>query len=223
MSDSPKYNRTFHLPFSPGLQNDDRRVDSVDHWLKRSIMITEKMDGSNLCFERDNIFSRSHSKYPVHESFNAAKAEWARVHHDITAGLQVFGEWCWAKHSIHYTNLPGFFMIFGVRDLRNTLWWDWSGVECLAADLGFPTVPIITENIIATSERSLQNAVETSIQSRSKITNREVEGIVVRPDRWHQCFRDSEFQTKVCKWVRKDHIQTDEHWMNLSIVRNSLA
>jgi hypothetical protein len=217
---SPKYPRTYHTPFSPGLKNDDRRVDTIDHWLNRPVMLTEKMDGSNLCFERDNVYSRSHSKYPVHESFNMAKGEWQRVRYQIPEGVQVFGEWLFAKHSIHYLDLPAYFMIFGVHDLRNDMWWDWLGVKYFAAELGFPTVPVLGTATCATASQ-LEAAILSTISSR-QTEEHPVEGIVNRPDVTEQCFPDSEFARKLCKWVRKDHIQTDEHWTRQAIVRNCL-
>ena len=42
-----KYNRTFHLPWSPGSTNDDRISNNVDSLLGKEIVITEKLDGSN--------------------------------------------------------------------------------------------------------------------------------------------------------------------------------
>jgi len=31
-----------------------------------------------------------------------------------------------------------------------------------------------------------------------------------------------EFKKSVVKWVRKGHVQTDEHWMNSAIIPNGL-
>lgn len=45
--ETTKYPRTYHLPFSEGLQNDDRKVDD-DWWeyLKdKTLVLTEKLDG----------------------------------------------------------------------------------------------------------------------------------------------------------------------------------
>ena len=35
-------------------------------------------------------------------------------------------------------------------------------------------------------------------------------------------FNLNDFQKSVVKWVRKGHIQTDEHWMNLPLIPNEL-
>jgi hypothetical protein len=36
-------------------------------------------------------------------------------------------------------------------------------------------------------------------------------------------FSDARFGQRVAKWVRKDHVQTDEHWMHQAIVAQRLA
>jgi hypothetical protein len=46
------------------------------------------------------------------------------------------------------------------------------------------------------------------------------EGFVIR---WEEEFPEAQFQHAVGKWVRKDHVTSDEHWRNQAIVRNRLA
>ncbi len=40
-----KYPRTFHLPWSPGLTKDDKRIENLDGFIGREVVVTEKMDG----------------------------------------------------------------------------------------------------------------------------------------------------------------------------------
>src|SRR5690606_36086297 len=42
-----KYPRTYHLPQSPGMNDDDRMLKSLEIFHNREIVITEKMDGEN--------------------------------------------------------------------------------------------------------------------------------------------------------------------------------
>jgi len=44
VTDRVKYPRTMHLPWSPGLQNDDRVIKSLDRLIGRTVVVTEKMD-----------------------------------------------------------------------------------------------------------------------------------------------------------------------------------
>jgi hypothetical protein len=42
MSDLVKYPRTMHLPWSPGLQNDDRVIESLDGLIGQEVVVTDK-------------------------------------------------------------------------------------------------------------------------------------------------------------------------------------
>lgn len=46
------------------------------------------------------------------------------------------------------------------------------------------------------------------------------EGVVVR---LADGFSDEDFSRSVAKWVRADHVQTDDHWKHRTVVRNHLA
>src|SRR5688572_10755415 len=136
---SAKYPRSFHLPWSPGGISDDKRMRSVSGLLGVELVITEKCDGSNLTYTRRQVFSRSHAGPPAHPSFALAKATHGALSHRISEGISVFCEYCYAVHSIQYTRLPGYSLVFGVRDDSTGRWWDWDSVVAQASDLGLPT------------------------------------------------------------------------------------
>lgn len=216
---SPKYPRTPHLPWSPGGTSDDRRMASVESLLCTDIVVTEKMDGSNVCIEADACYARSHAAAPNHPSFDAFKAFHAAVKGRISADLQVFGEWLYARHSIGYDQLPGFFMAFGIRDLKTQTWASWEEVELWAEELGVPTVPVLAKEGWLNREWKLRTLTETLAGLPSRV-GREREGVVIRKAAG---FSDADFAVSVGKWVRKDHVQTDEHWKNQEIVRNRIV
>lgn len=60
---STKYNRTFHLPWSPGTTNDDKISKDVSSLIGREIIITEKLDGSNEGMDNGGVYARSHSDW----------------------------------------------------------------------------------------------------------------------------------------------------------------
>jgi hypothetical protein len=215
--DSPKYNRTFHMPWSPGGTNDDKRATSVDSLLGKKIVITEKMDGSNTSIESQGCFARTHAGPPTHKSFDQLKALHANIKHNLSIDLQYFGEWCYAKHSIEYTELPGYFLLFNVRDLVVDFWFDWEGVELLAKELGLPTVPVLFKGTI-NSEKELKDLVESLMQQPSACGGIR-EGVVARIA---DTFEDKDFSSCVMKCVRANHVQTSEHWKDQEIVRNKL-
>ena len=215
--DSPKYNRTYHFHFSPGALNDDKISVSMDRLIGVPIIISEKMDGSNTSLEADGCFARTHANVPAHASFDGLKSLHATVKSLIPNDMQLFGEWLWAKHSIAYNELPGYFLMFNVRDLSNNMWLSWEEVEMWAKEIGVPTVPVLYRGKIS-SEAELRELVD-SLMLEPSCCGGQREGVVVRIAAE---FADADFADCVHKNVRADHIQTDEHWKNQEIVRNKL-
>lgn len=216
---SPKYPRTPHLPWSPGGTSDDRRIESVEAFLCADIVLTEKMDGSNVCLETDACYARTHASQPQHVSFDAFKALHATVKSRISEGTQVFGEWLYAKHSIVYGALPSYLMVFGVRDLKTAQWASWEEVELWAEELGVATTPVLAKESWLNREWKIERLVDTHSRMPSRCGGVR-EGVVLRVAK---SFADSAFDTSVAKWVRMDHVQTETHWKNQSIIRNLLA
>lgn len=213
---SAKFPRIPHVPDSPGGTSDDRRLHSWEPFLGRPVVITEKMDGSNLCLTRDAVFARTHSGPPRHPSFDLAKAWWAEVAHELEPDVSLFGEWLYAKHSIHYTALPGFFLVFGVREDATGLWRSWYQTCALAGRVGTPTVPELWRGTIPRVE-PLLDLVKRLAASPSACGGVR-EGVVLRTLGPFQDVNGS-----VGKWVRQDHVQTDDEWTSGPIVRNLLA
>jgi len=217
-----KYPRTFHLPWSPGGTSDDKILSSVDSFLGKHLIITEKMDGSNVCMETDSCFARSHASQPDHPSFNAFKALHASIKNYIPENMQIFGEWTYALHSIAYDKLPQYFLMFGVRVIRDEPnsheWLSWNGVKGWADSLGLVTVPELAATRVL-RDTDLQSIVESYTNSPS-VYGPEREGVVIRVE---DGFDDKYFSSNVAKWVRKNHVTTDDHWKFKEIVRNKLA
>jgi hypothetical protein len=212
-----KYPRTPHLPQSPGGTNDDKRLKDLTGLDGHTLVFTEKIDGSNVCLQREGCFARSHAQTPSHPSFDLFKVYHARMRERIPEYLQIFGEWAYARHSIPYTSLRDYLMVFGVRDLRTNMWASWSEVIMWADELGVPTTPVLFE----TEENyDLEKLISWLSSSKSLVGGESCEGFVVRRI---QEFHNDEFDRSVAKWVRKDHVQTPHHWKMMQIVRNHLA
>lgn len=213
-----KYPRTYHLPFSPGKGSDDKVISSIDHLIGLPLTITEKMDGSNTSMDKDSCFARSHAGPPDHYSFDAFKALHASIKYDIPEGLMLFGEWCFAKHSIHYTQLPNYFLLFGINDTINNVWFSWPDVEMWAQMLNLSTVPVLQQEIVFSSIKELEDVVANEAKKES-VYGGEREGVVIRK---RQAFNDKDFSTLVSKFVRAGHVQTSEHWKFQQLTRNEL-
>jgi hypothetical protein len=209
---SLKYPRSLHLPWSPGGTSDDKRMLDVGTLVGPELVITEKCDGSNLTYTSRAVFSRSHSGPPTHPSFDLAKATHAQLRHRISEGISIFCEYCYAVHSIEYDALPSASLVFGVRDDERALWWDWDMVAAQATDCGLPTVPVLFRGAVA-SAKELE-ALTTSLAEGTSALGGVREGIVVR---LAGSFPSDAFSASLGKWVRRDHVTTDEHWAHQAI------
>lgn len=217
---SPKYNRTPHLPWSPGGTSDDKIAKDVSSLLRRKVIITEKIDGSNCSLEADGCFARTHAGPPTHASFDQLKALHASIKHNIPEKYQLFGEWCYALHSIPYDKLPSYFLMFGVRELYSPEgeWQEWEVVKMWAKEIGVATVPELWSGFIH-DEKELQRLTEDIAKQPSRF-GKVREGVVIRVA---DSFLDGDFSKYVMKWVRPNHVQTSDHWKNQEIVRNQLC
>jgi hypothetical protein len=200
-----KYNRTYHLPFSPGSTNDDRISGSVNSLLNIDIVITEKLDGENCGMTRGGVYARSHAAFTTSPWSREVRQIHSLIKNSIDEDVFLFGENMEGIHSIEYTNLESYFYLFGVRD--NNIWIPWESVEEYAYLLDIPTVPVLFKGAIKT-EKELRETVENIVKQPSSLGGSR-EGIVIRNA---ALFHNDDFSENVMKWVRKGHIQTDEHW-----------
>jgi hypothetical protein len=201
-----KYNRTYHLPWSPGTTSDDRISDDVDTLLGTEIVITEKLDGENAGMTDEGVYARSHATFTTSAwSREVRQLHKMKVEDMLGEGVFLFGENMEGIHSIEYTNLESYFYIFGVRD--NEIWIPWEKVEEYSYLLDIPTVPVLFKGVV-NSTKELQHIVEDLVSKPSKLGGKR-EGIVVRTA---GMFHNDDFVDNVMKWVRKDHVSTDVHW-----------
>jgi len=215
-TDYVKYPRTYHLPYSPGMNRDDRMMTDTNIFRGQKIMICEKLDGENTSCYTDRITARS-LETSSHPSRNWVKNLWAQFSYNIPTGWRVCGENMFAKHAIHYSKANGnalktFFYMFSIWDDKNMcLSWD-ETVEW-AELLGLTLVPVYyygVYNIDVIAD--LNNKMETSPDI--------VEGYVIRLAREYHY---SEFRDVCGKYVRKNHVQNNHgHWTTQKIIKNEL-
>jgi RNA ligase-like protein len=217
---SSKYPRSYHAPFSEGATNDDKIAKSVDRLIGVPIVITEKMDGSCTCMERDIIYARSHNGPPKHPSFDVVKAMHAKIKQGIPEGMQFFGENLLAVHSIKYTALPSYFLLFNIRIMEQgkSYWLSWDLVEYNSEQLDLHTVPILFRGTVK-SEKELWE-LTSHLMKEPSCCGGEREGVVIRVA---DGFVDEEFSECLIKIVRAGHVgSNDEHWMHREIEKNLL-
>jgi uncharacterized protein YbdZ (MbtH family) len=134
----------------------------------------------------------------------------AQIKHNIPKGWRICGENMYARHSIFYRNLESYFLGFSVWPEGNYAM-GWSETCEYFSLLGISPVPVLYTGVFRSDKIRSEGAAWTHKD--------DVEGYVVR---LFGQFHFADFQTSVAKWVRKGHVQTDEHWMNKPVVPNEV-
>lgn len=196
-----KYPRTPHLPHSEGMTDDDKMAtpETIER-LKSGIelVVTEKMDGSNITMYRNDFHGRSLDS-GTHPWDTRARALWASVRFMIPDGWRLSGESMQARRSVAYDNLPGVYMLFGVWDDTNTLI-SWDETEAFAEATGLPLVPVLYRG------KNYDDAI--SVWAKN-FNSDHSEGYVVRDA---GTIPYTSFGDHIAKMVRANHVRTRADW-----------
>lgn len=203
-----KYPRTYHLPYSPTMTDDDKRLENDSHFYDMNeVVVTIKMDGENCTVYNDGtLHARSidgHG-YPWQSKVAGLIQNWC---YSIPDGWRVCGENLQAVHSIPYTfmSYDELFQCFGIYNDRNEcVSWDDTMKFCI--DNGIEHVHEIYRGKY--DKEKIMEAFNVFC-SRMEAMDQEVEGFVVRNS---DAFKYDDFSKNVGKYVRKNHVKTDEHW-----------
>lgn len=183
-----KFPRTPHLPGSKATPDDLH----ADYTYDGPVVVTEKMDGSNIMMNQEKFITRKGSTstadwtYPV-RNFHYAVAQ------SIPKGIWIAGEFLYWRKAIGYDNLESPFLMFGAMKGNKCL--SWTEVENLSAVTGIPTVRIIARGVLA-SDGISQGRNFLHAQGES------TEGFVIRPTDSFQLPHYGEF---VAKFVGPHH------------------
>jgi hypothetical protein len=196
--EATKYPKTMHFDFSESLQNDDRRLTTLEDFEGKWVVVTEKLDGENATIYNDYYHPRSVID-DGHESRNWLKGHIPNFQWMIHEGWRVCGESMYAEHSIRYEELKSFFYAFSIWNEHNIcLSWDAFKLQC--AGWNIDNVPVLYYNIFDYNKiKEIYENLDFDKQ----------EGIVCRVA---HAFHYDDFQTHVAKAVRPKHVNTDEHW-----------
>ncbi len=193
----------------------------VRELLSGEVVVEEKVDGANLGFsvgEDGALRAQNRGRYLEGAGLDGQwrpLRRWlsSRAHALAAAlgtNLMLFGEWCYAVHSVRYTRLPDWFLAFDVYDRERDEFWDVERRNALAERLGVLTVPELGRG---------QQTVEalTRLLGQSRLTEGPAEGLYVRREA-------NGVLTARAKLVRAEFVQAiDEHWSKRAIEENQLA
>jgi hypothetical protein len=155
-----KYPRTPHLRGSR-LQDGDHDLAQVDlAGLSGGVLVwEEKVDGANAAFSFDahgapQLQSRGHVLQggAREGQFSLFKA-WVETHQAafrqvIGTRYIVFGEWCYAKHTVFYDRLPHYFLEFDVFDRETGGFLSTPSRRRLLAGLPIVPVPVVHKGAV---------------------------------------------------------------------------
>lgn len=196
-----KYERTFHVPWSDGITDDDKVLKNMQNFAGKRVVVTEKMDGENTSIYSDYFHARSVDSRHHYTRDWAKSYAMSYISPNIPEGWRICAENLYAKHSIKYNNLESYLLGFSIWNEKN---------ECLSWDdtaewfelLGMCKVKVLYDGIYD----------ETIIKNLYDYKNYDsMEGYVIRiADSFHY----SNFKKCVAKFVRKNHVTTETHWMH---------
>lgn len=204
-----KYGRTPHLPFSEGIGDDDKVLQSDNHFYDMSnVVVTVKMDGENTTVYPDGS-CHARSIDSIHRDYHSwLIRDIQRWCYSLPDEYRVCGEYLYAKHSIKYNHLPSYFMCFSIWNREECL--SWEETKGIAEKLNICLVP---ELYIGRYDSDMVLKLAKEVVSNGQ------EGIVVRnADKYDL----SNMKNNIAKYVRKNHVQTNEHWSQQRIERNEL-
>lgn len=249
--DIVKFPRTPHVEGSalqPG--DDDQPLFDADALAGTEVVVTEKLDGTNvgLRFDehgRPSLFSRSHFLGTevwfdrVKAQVAASAARWFEL---MGSTVVLYGEWLLPKHTVFYDSLPAYWIVFDAFDLERSEFFATSQREALLDRLGLGSPPVIWRgpgerlpSVRSLVGRSAFASPELSARFDQLVAERglslpiergqteltgSMEGVVVRLE------RGGRFAGR-CKYVRPGFRQTiadsKTHWASRPFVPNLLA
>jgi RNA ligase len=150
-----KYPRTPHLFGSKGTDDDKHmgEAESLRFVADGSLIVEEKLDGTNVGIHftaggKMALQCRGHliteGMHPQYDLFK----QWAVVKRHVLEGrlgdrFILFGEWVYARHSVHYLRLPHYFFEFDIYDKEATAFLSLDRRMDLLEGVGIQTVPVL--------------------------------------------------------------------------------
>lgn len=233
--DFSKFPRTPHLFGSKGTDDDKHLGESESNKFiaDQSLIVEEKIDGTNVGIHfsasgEQVLQCRGHliteGMHPQYDLFK----QWAMVKRAVLEEMLrdryiLFGEWVYARHTIHYRNLSHYFFEFDIYDKQNQVFLDLETRLGMLAETGIQTVPVVHMGELKRSELGdLIGPSKFGSHFENPINNRVdqlMEGIYLRTE-------SRGVVTGRAKFVRPEFVEKikqSTHWQYQQMVPNLLA
>lgn len=186
-----------------------------DAFLTHAVTVEEKVDGANLGLSFDahgNIRAQHRGAYLHLPGSGQWKklGDWLAPRTDtlfehLSDHFILFGEWCYAQHSVFYDRLPDWFLSFDVYDKRSSRFLSSERRDVLLREMCIAQVPVVARGHFAYPE--IQKFLSTS-----ELSDQPAEGIYLR-------FDQDDWLAQRAKLVRPAFIQAVEHHWSRSAIR----
>jgi hypothetical protein len=230
-----KYPRTPHLFGSKGTDDDKHlgRKESEAFIANPSLIVEEKIDGTNVGIHFNSrgrmvlqcrgheITEGMHPQYDLFKQWTSVKRP--ALEAMLSGKFILYGEWLYARHSVHYRKLPHYFFEFDIYDKDAGQFLDLQARLALLKGTGIHTVPVIHRGAATADElRSLIGPSAFGSVFDNPFTGRTdhlMEGLYLRTEANGRV-------TARAKMVRPEFVEKvkqSEHWQQQSMVPNELA
>jgi hypothetical protein len=232
--DFVKYPRTPHLFGSKGTDDDKHlsEAESLRFISDNSLIVEEKIDGTNvgIHFTPDGqmvLQCRGHLiTHGMHPQYDLFK-QWTAVKRGVLEDRLedryiLFGEWVYARHSVHYRQLPHYFFEFDIYDKDEEAFLSLGKRLPLIEDTGIETVPVLHQGAIGKEE--LEGLIGPSLFDSvfenpvTKRTDNLTEGLYLRTEAAGAVAGRAKFVRP--EFVEK--VKQSTHWQHQAVVPNLL-
>jgi ATP-dependent RNA circularization protein (DNA/RNA ligase family) len=184
------------------------------------VTVEEKVDGTNIGLSLDDggaLRVQSRGAYlarGAHPQFQPLWP-WLEIHRfalteALRPGLMLFGEWCFARHSVRYNRLPDWFLGFDVYERAADRFWSSERRDSWLRGVGLASIPRL-------AQKRLRIEQITGLIETSRVGEEPMEGIYLRRDQ-------GDWLEQRAKVVRAEFVQgIDAHWTEQPLEKNSLA
>lgn len=225
MSDFVRFPHTPHLAWlGPGQPRDDKVLSAAEAeaLLGGEVVVEEKVDGANIGLSttgsgelrvqnRGSYLDRERAHPQFRPLWSWLPVREPELVNALWPNLILFGEWCYAVHSVAYDRLPDWFLGFDVHDREAGAFWDTARRDALLTELRLHPVPCLAKGRFSVED------LERMMAGRSRVGGDRMEGVVVRQE-------SGGFTTARAKLVRAEFAQAiEEHWSRGPLRRNKLA
>lgn len=224
MTDFIRFPHTPHLVWlGPTPPRQDKVLSAAEarELLSAPVVVEEKVDGANLGFSVDEHGVLRAQTRGRHLEEGGATGQWKPLQRWLTPraeglaaalgpDLMLFGEWCYAVHSVRYTRLPDWFLAFDVYDRAKNEFWSADRRNELVGRLDLATVPELGRG------RFDVNGLK-KVLGHSALADGPAEGIYVRREEQGRLVQRA-------KVVRAEFVQAiEQHWSKRQLETNRLA